>query len=85
MTITKENIIEKIEVVGEYKAIQIATDTIIKEDGSEISRSRHRKVIHPNILADDLATEDSEVQSIANVVWTDAVKTAWQTKLDAEA
>ena len=85
MTITKENIIEKIEVVGEYKAIQIATDTIIKEDGSEISRSRHRKVIHPNILADDLATEDSEVQSIANVVWTDAIKTAWQNKLDAEA
>ena len=84
MTITKENTIEKIEVVGEYKAIQIATDTIIKEDGSEISRSRHRKVIHPNISTDDLATEDSEVQSIANVVWTDAVKASWKTKLDAD-
>tara|TARA_R110002012_G_scaffold270808_1_gene455907 strand:- start:181 stop:435 length:255 start_codon:yes stop_codon:yes gene_type:complete len=82
MAITKENIIEKIEVVGEYKAIQIATDTIIKENGTEISRSRHRKVIHPNISTDDLAKENSEVQSIANTVWTDAVKTAWQTKMD---
>ena len=84
MTITKEIKIGKIEVVGEYKAIQIATDTVIKEDGTEISRSRHRKVIHPNISTDDLAKENSEVQSISNIVWTDAVKTAWQTKMDAE-
>ena len=84
MTITKEIKIGKIEVVGEYKAIQIATDTVIKEDGNEISRSRHRKVIHPNISANDLAKENSEVQSISNIVWTDAVKTAWHTKMDAE-
>ena len=82
MAITKENIIEKIEVVGKYKAIQIATDTVIKEDGIEISRSRHRKVIHPNISTDDLAKENSEVQSIANAVWTDTIKTDYQTHLD---
>ena len=82
MAITKENIIEKIEVVGKYKAIQIATDKVIKEDGTEISRSRHRKVIHPNISTDDLAKENSEVQSIANAVWTDAIKTDYQTHLD---
>jgi hypothetical protein len=48
MAITKETQIAKIEVVGEYKAVQIATDTVIKEDGVELSRSRHRKVVHPD-------------------------------------
>tara|TARA_R100001440_G_scaffold75540_2_gene103044 strand:+ start:546 stop:797 length:252 start_codon:yes stop_codon:yes gene_type:complete len=74
MAITKETKIEKIEVVGEYKAVQVATDTIIKEDGTEISRSRHRHVKHPD---DDMSGEDTEVQAVANAVWTDAVKSAW--------
>ena len=74
MAITKETKIEKIEVVGEYKAVQVATDTIIKEDGTEISRNRHRHVKHPD---DDISGEDAEVQAVANSVWTDAVKSAW--------
>ena len=74
MAITKEIKIEKIEVVGEYKAVQVATDTIIKEDGTEISRNRHRHVIHPDM---DISAEDAEVQAVANSVWTDAVKAAW--------
>jgi len=81
MAITKEDKIEKIEIVGKYKAIQVATDTIIKEDDTEISRSRHRKVLHPNM---DISSEDSEVQAIANAVWTDAVKDAWTEKLASE-
>jgi hypothetical protein len=91
MAITKETQIEKIEVVGEYKAVQIATDTIIKEDNVEISRSRHRHVIHPgtldasdNLVATDISSEDAEVQAVANAVWTDAVKTAWKNKLIAD-
>ena len=48
MAITKETEIAKIEVVGEYKAVQVAIDTVIKEDGKEISRSRHRHVVHPD-------------------------------------
>ncbi len=47
MAITKEAIIAKIEVVGDFKTIQIATDTVIKEDGTEISRSRHRHSLQP--------------------------------------
>ena len=74
MAITKENQIAKIEVVGEYKAVQIATDTIIKEDGVELSRSRHRKVVHPD---QDITGEDAEVQAVCNAVWTQAVKDAW--------
>ena len=82
MAITKEVIIEKVEVVGEYKAVQVATDTVIKEDGTEISRSRHRHVIHPDISAEKLANEHAEVQAIANSgIWTQAVKDAWASKL----
>ena len=76
MAITKETKIARIEVVGEYKAVQVATDTVIKEDGTEISRNRHRHVLHPDM---DISAEDAEVQAIANAAWTDDVKAAWKT------
>ena len=90
MAITKETEIAKIEVVGEYKAVQVASDTVIKEDGTELSRGRHRHVLHPGTLDDsdalvatDISGEDAEVQAVANAVWTDAVKTAWKDNLIA--
>ena len=76
MAIIKETEIAKIEVVGQYKVIQVRTDTVIKEDGKEISRSPHRHVVHAD---DDISGEDAEVQAVANAVWTDAVKSAWTT------
>tara|TARA_R100000697_G_scaffold37220_1_gene49240 strand:- start:43 stop:294 length:252 start_codon:yes stop_codon:yes gene_type:complete len=76
MAITKTTEIAKIEVVGKYKAVQVATDTVIKEDDNEISRSRHRHVVHPDM---DISGEDAEVQAVANAVWTDSVKAAWKT------
>ena len=79
MAITKEIKVEKIEVVGEYKAVQVATDTVIKEDGTEISRSRHRHVLYPDT---DISGEDAEVQAVANTVWTDSVKAAYKTFKD---
>ena len=91
MAITKEIEIAKIEVVGEYKAVQVATDTVIKEDGTEISRSRHRHVLQCGTLNDsdalvdkDISGEETEVQAVANAVWTDAVKTGWKNKLIAD-
>ena len=91
MTITKETEIAKIEVVGEYKAVQVASDTVIKEDGTEISRSRHRHVLqcgtlnNSDALVDtDISGEATEVQAVANAVWTDAVKLAWKNKLIAD-
>jgi hypothetical protein len=91
MAITKEIEIAKIEVVGEFKAVQVASDTVIKEDGTEISRSRHRHVLDCGTLNDsdalvatDISGEDAEVQAVANAVWTDAVKTAWKDKLIAD-
>ena len=75
MAITKTTEIAKIEVVGEYKAVQVRTDTVIKEDGKEISRSPHRHVVHPD---EDISGEHAEVQAVANAAWTDEVKAAWK-------
>ena len=91
MAITKTTEIAKIEVVGEYKSVQVATDTVIKEDGTELSRGRHRHVLDCGTLNDsdalvdkDISGEETEVQAVANAVWTDAVKTAWKDKLIAD-
>ena len=81
MAITKETIIAQTEIVGEYKIIQVAYDTIIKEDGAEISRSRTRNSFQPDA---DVSSEDTAIKDIANLVWTDAVKASYQAKLDAD-
>ena len=88
MSITKETEVPKIEVVGGWN-VQVATDTIIKEDNKEISRSRHRHVLQPyeseksedgkwTHTDTDISKEASEVQAICNAVWTDDVKTAYK-------
>ena len=74
MALTKTIEIDKIEIVGEYKAVQVRTATVVAEDGTELSRSFHRHVLHPD---DDVSGEDAEVQAVCNAVWTDAVKTAY--------
>ena len=79
MAITKTTEIGKIEVVSEYKHVQVRTDTVIKEDGAEISRTFHRHVLHPDM---DISGEDAEVQAVANAAWTDDVKAAWKTFQD---
>jgi|TARA_E500000318_G_scaffold86842_1_gene83619 hypothetical protein len=79
MAITKTTEIGKIEVVGEYKHVQVRTDTVIKEDGTELSRKYHRHVLTPDL---DISGEDAEVQAVANAVWTDSVKAAWKTFQD---
>lgn len=79
MAITKTTEIAKIEVVGEYKAVQVRTDTVIKEDDKEISRSPHRHVLYPDM---DISGEHAEVQTIANAAWTDDVKAAYKTFKD---
>ena len=82
MAITKEIIIGKMEVVTQYKHIQVRTDTVIKEDGKQISRSYHRHAVSSNISAEDLALEHADVQTVANSgIWTQAVKDAWVARL----
>jgi len=74
MAITKETVIGKIEMVGQFKAVQVATDTLIKEDGKVISQTRHRQVLHSDM---DISNQPQEVQNICNAAWTQEVKDAW--------
>ena len=82
MALTEETIQDKIEIVGDYKIVQVRTATVIKRDGTEISRSFHRHTVAPDISADNLANESTEVQAICNAVHTDAIKTAYATYLE---
>ena len=82
MAITKEIVEDKIEIVGDYKAIQVRTATVIKEDGVELTRSFHRHVVQ---CTDDISEQSAEVQAIGNAVWTDELKAAYQEHLDSSA
>ena len=91
MAITKEIIIGRIEVVGTWN-VQVATDTVIKEDGVQISTSRHRHILHPcKYKSDgstwedtDISTESKEVQAVCNAVWTDTVKTNYKSFVESQ-
>ena len=74
MAITKEIIQDKIEVVGDFKHIQVRTATVIKEDGVELSRSFQRHVVAPN---DDSTNESADVKAMVAQFHTDAVKKAY--------
>ena len=76
MAIIKETQIGKIEVVGKYKLVQVRTDTVIIEDGIELSRKYDRHSLMPDA---DISNEHSEVQAVCNAVWTDQVKADYET------
>jgi hypothetical protein len=75
MALTKTVEIDKIEIVGEFKAVQVRTATVVSEDGTELSRSYHRHVI---AAGDDYSSEDAEVQAVCAAVHTDAIISAYQ-------
>ena len=77
-TLTERTVEDKIEIVGQFKHIQVRTATIIERDGVEISRSFHRHVIAPT---DDVSAESAEVQAIAAAVHTADVKAAYEAHL----
>ena len=88
MALTKETVVDKIEVL-EKGQVQVRTATRVLEDGVQLSQSFHRHVVVPctkdsGSWADtDISGEDAEVQAIANAKWTSAVKTAYQEMIDA--
>ena len=84
MALTEETVQDKIEIVGDFKHVQVRTAVVIKRDGVEISRSFSRHVVAPDISTDDLANESTEVQAICAAVHTDAVKTAYAAHLAAQ-
>ena len=80
MAITKTTENDKIEVVNKWN-IQVRTATVIKEDGTELTRSFHRKVLVPgtldasdNLVDTNISGEDADVQAICNAAWTTQVK-----------
>ena len=89
MAITKETVVDKIEVL-EMGQVQVRTATKIMEDGTELNRSFHRHVVVPSVKNGDtwgdtdISSEDARVQAICTATWTDAVKTAYQEMIDAQ-
>ena len=89
---------DKIEVVGNYKFVQVRKATVVKKDGSELARSFTRYVLDPgtldgsdNLVDNPLSKEPDgttdvpdEVKAICNAVWTTTVKDAWKAKLIAD-
>ena len=89
---------DKIEVVGQYKQVQVRKATVIKKDGVEITRSFNRFVLDPgtldesdNLVNNPLTKEPDgvtdiadEVKAICNAVWTTTIKDAWKAKLIAD-
>ena len=80
MAITKTTAIDKIEIVGEFKQIQVREASIIQEDGVELTRSFHRYVLSPG---QDVSGQPSEIQTIANTVWTEELIAAYQASLQS--
>jgi hypothetical protein len=91
MAITKETQIGKIEVVGKHKFVQVRTDTVVMEDGEELSRKYHRHTLAcgtldaDNNLVDTVLTDEhADVQAVCNAVWTQSIKDAYKTFLIAQ-
>tara|TARA_R110002153_G_C12980967_1_gene462609 strand:+ start:203 stop:478 length:276 start_codon:yes stop_codon:yes gene_type:complete len=90
MALTKEEKYDKIEVVGDYKALQLRKKIIVKDDGTVISTANHRVALNCGSLDPDdsswidtdISAYPQEVKDIAAVVWTQAIKDAWKTKLE---
>ena len=91
MALTESIEYDKIEVVGIYKAVQVRKATVIKKNGTELTRSFERYVLEAGTLDDsdnlvdtDLSAQPGEVSAICNAAWTDDVKAAWKAKLIAD-
>ena len=80
MAITKRTEQDKIEILGEFRIIQVRTATIIEEDGVEISRSFHRHTVSPN---SDSSGESADVKAMVAQFHTDTVKAAYAKYLES--
>ena len=91
MALTESIEYDKIEVVGQYKSVQVRKATVIKKDGTEITRTFKRYVLQcgeldssDNLVDTDLSGEPAEVSAICTAAWTDAIKASWKEKLIAD-
>ena len=91
MALTESIEYDKIEVTGQYKAVQVRKATVIKKDDKELARSFERYVLNAgtldgsdNLVDTDLSAEPAEVSAICTAAWTTDVKAAWKAKLIAD-
>ena len=89
MALTKTNENDKIEIISRWN-VGVRNATVIKDDGVEVSRSFHRKVLKPatldasdNLVDTNISGEDADVQAICNAAWTDQVKADYKAFLIA--
>ena len=92
MALTERFENDKIEVVGQYKIVQVRRADVVERDGIEIARSFSRNTLQPgtldadnNLVDTDISGQDADVQAICTAAWTDAVKEAWRVKLVNDA
>ena len=90
MALTETIEYDKIEIVTPYKHVQVRKATVIKKDGTELTRSFERYILQAGLLDDsdnlvetDISGEPAEVSAICNAVWTTDVKAAWKAHLIA--
>jgi hypothetical protein len=75
MALTERTEVDKIEIVGPYRAVQVRTATVIERDGEELTRSYHRHVVN---AGDDYSNETAEVQAVCAAVHTAEVIAAFE-------
>jgi len=82
MALTESTEYDKIEIVTQYKNVQVRKATVIKKDGKELTRSFERYVLDPDA---DVSKEPAEVKAVCDAVWTDEIKAAWKTYLASQS
>ena len=88
MALTETIEYDKMEIVTQWKHVQVRQATVVKRDGVEIARSFHRYVLTPgtldasdNLVSTDISGQPTDIQGVCNALWTDAVKSSWKTRL----
>tara|TARA_A100000164_G_scaffold275034_1_gene247019 strand:+ start:456 stop:764 length:309 start_codon:yes stop_codon:yes gene_type:complete len=98
MALTESIEYDKVEIIGQYKAVQVRKATVIKKDGTELTRSFERFVLDSGTLdesdnfvdnpldkePDGTTAISDEIKSVCNAVWTTDVKALWKAKLIAD-
>tara|TARA_Y100000401_G_scaffold69627_1_gene55783 strand:+ start:1093 stop:1374 length:282 start_codon:yes stop_codon:yes gene_type:complete len=90
MALSESTEYDKIEIVSQFKHVQVRKASVIKKDGVEVTRSFHRYVLVPgridesdNLIETDLSDQPDEIKVVCNAVWTSEVKAAWKAHLIA--
>ena len=82
MALSESTEYDKIEIVGQYKHVQVRKATVIKKDNKELTRSFERYVLTPDV---DVSKEPAEVKAVCDAVWTDTIKDSWKKKLEDDS